>query len=144
MRILTAIFSVVLALALAACNSTGHNYSASTPGEPANVVIYRPGQPPTQAGAYYRLFVNGSEVGKLENDRYIALHLPQGEHVIKANDPARTELNLQVQAGKTYWLRGEVVREPAPKLALTVTTADDAVAEMNSLRQLADNVTAQR
>lgn len=75
----------------------------------ANLVIYRPQE--SNSSTYYRISVDGQHIGKLKRGRSINLRLPEGDHVIAANDKQRTKQVVSVSDnGVTTFVKNTIDR----------------------------------
>ncbi|GMN05166.1 hypothetical protein MTsPCn5_05540 [Croceitalea sp. MTPC5] len=100
-------------------------------GANAIVCVYRPNNF-VGFGAVFNLKVNGEKTGKIKNGKKIILTLPVG----KTNFEVRGKtIALELQAGKTYYLRSVLVRNMLlGKPDLVVVTEEFAKTELKSIK----------
>src|SRR5665213_1779630 len=90
---------ILILFAMMACSA------ASAWAEDATVFIYRLRNFQGSARRM-TLSLDGKPLAYLQNGRYLALTLPAGEHTLSDKRPDDF-LKFTVEAGKTYYLRGE-------------------------------------
>lgn len=95
--------------------------TAQTP----NLVIFRDADRSSNGAVYYRLTVDGKHVGKLKRGAVLSLHLSEGEHLIRANDKARTEIAVAVDAQGITYVRGDIDKKR--RLSLSTATPSEKV-----------------
>jgi hypothetical protein len=105
---------VVLGLAvslLSSCASVQREAAPSQPDRPergkALVIIYRE-RHFTGGGVSYKVFDNGTRIGGLPNGAYFVYQATPGAHKFTASTESTAEHVLTLEAGKTYYIRGEV------------------------------------
>jgi Protein of unknown function (DUF2846) len=105
---------VVLALAgllLSSCASVQREAAPSQPDRPergkALVIFYRE-RHFVGGGVSYKVFDNGARIGGLPNGAYFVYQATPGAHKFTASTEVTDEKPLAVEAGKTYYVRGEV------------------------------------
>ncbi len=112
---------IVATLMLCACaNSDYFEPTALTDSDNAMVYIYRPaatnpGEKPLVT-SYPEVTIDGSSVGMLRYNHYLAIELPPGEHEIIATgltrdarwDPKDRSYKLKTTAGEEYFMRFRV------------------------------------
>lgn len=105
---------VVLALAgvlLCSCAAVQREAAPSTPDRPERgkglVIVYRE-RHFTGGGVSYKVYDNGRRIGGLPNGAYFVYQATPGMHKFTASTEVTDEKPLMVEAGKTYYVRGEV------------------------------------
>ncbi|MDY8136045.1 DUF2846 domain-containing protein [Aquimarina sp. 2201CG5-10] len=97
----------------------------------AIVCIYRPSNF-VGFGRVFNLKVNGEEIGKIKNGKKVILKLPLGKTIFKVRGKT---VELELQAGKTYYLRSVLVRNMfLGKLDLVAVTEEFAKRELKSIK----------
>ena len=108
--------------------------SAVERSEQANLVIYRPAD---NSAVNYRIMVDGNYMGKLKPNSAIKLQLSAGDHVIRANDPKHTRLEVAIRGDRVIYIRNEIDRRSS-RLSFTVgEPADDVVAKLAASNNVA-------
>ena len=104
----------VLALAgllLTSCAAVQREAAPSQPDRPERgkglVIFYRE-RHFTGGGVSYKVFDNGNRIGGLPNGAYFIYQATPGAHKFTASTEVTDEKPLTVEAGKTYYVRGEV------------------------------------
>jgi Protein of unknown function (DUF2846) len=103
---------VVLAgLLLGSCASVQRETAPSQPDRPEHgkglVIFYRE-RHFTGGGVSYKVYDNGTRIGGLPNGAYFIYQAKPGVHKFTASTEVTDEKPLNVEAGKTYYVRGEV------------------------------------
>ena len=62
----------------------------------------------TGGGVSYKVYDNGTRIGGLPNGAYFVYQAKPGLHKFTASTEVTDEKPLMVEAGKTYYVRGEV------------------------------------
>ena len=93
------------------------------------VVFFRPSK---FTGAAIGIFVmeNGTQLAKLSNGNYFALPVAPGAHAFAADKKGKDVTNLEVEAGETYFLSGNItmgMMKGKPNLTPSDATAFEAV-----------------
>lgn len=94
------------AAAAAAPAASGALIGAPQPGK-GQVVFFRPSK---FAGAAigYKVREGTTELGKLRNGKYFVAAVEPGAHEYTVHSEAKDILNLEVEAGETYYVQGSV------------------------------------
>lgn len=73
----------------------------------ATVVFFRPSR---FVGAAVGFIVreDQAELGKLRNGKYFILHVPPGRHEYVVHSEAKDTLNIDAEAGETYYIQGSL------------------------------------
>lgn len=105
----------------------------------ATVYIYRGGQF-FGSGLNYAIFVNGERICKLSNNKYIEYKAKPGKLSLTAQRGGievfkrETELELDTEAGKKYYVKGEVKSSVMrTRLELSEVTENTAKRDMNGM-----------
>ena len=105
---------VVLALVgvfLSSCASVQREAAPSQPDRPERgkglVIVYRE-RHFTGSAVSYKVYDNGTRIGGLPNGAYFVYQAKPGVHKFTASTEVTDEKSLTVEAGKTYYIRGEV------------------------------------
>jgi hypothetical protein len=105
---------LVLALAgllLSSCASVQREAAPSQADRPergkALVIFYRE-RHFVGGGVSYKVFDNGARIGGLPNGAYFVYQATPGAHKFTASTESTAEHVLTLEAGKTYYIRGEV------------------------------------
>src|SRR5882762_7097625 len=105
---------LVLALAgllLSSCASVQRETAPSQADRPergkALVIFYRE-RHFVGGGVSYKVFDNGARIGGLPNGAYFVYQATPGAHKFTASTESTAEHVLTLEAGKTYYIRGEV------------------------------------
>lgn len=95
------------------------------------VCVYRPNNF-VGFGALFNLKVNGEKMGKIKNGKKITLKLVPGKTKFKVRGKT---VELELQAGKTYYLRSVLVRNMLlGKPDLVAVTEEFAKTELKSIK----------
>lgn len=110
MRIVPLLF-VGVAIFLTSCASVQREAAPARPDRPEPgkglVIVYRE-RHFTGGGVSYKVFDNGTRIGGLPNGAYFVYQAKPGVHKFTASTEVTDEKPLTVEAGKTYYVRGEV------------------------------------
>ena len=117
-RILVFIVLAIMGLTTQAGDLPDHYFVSRV--DDANVIIYREKDDVLSASFYYRVYVNGDYVGKLQSESEYWLRLPEGQHRLMANDRDHHRIDIDVVAGKTLRVRGEIHDRPTTHLSWSV------------------------
>ncbi|HYR22135.1 MAG TPA: DUF2846 domain-containing protein [Chthoniobacterales bacterium] len=105
---------LILAIAgclLSSCASVQREAAPAQPDRPEPgkglVIVYRE-RHFTGGGVSYKVLDNGTRIGGLPNGAYFVYQAKPGVHTFTAATEATDEKPLTVEAGKTYYIRGEV------------------------------------
>ena len=108
--------------------------------ETATVYIYRVGQF-TAAGANWSVFADGEKICKLSNNKFIKQELKPGKHIYEAKVGGvgllkkETELELEMEAGKTYYIacnvKASFTRARMELIEVTKSTGEKQMAKMS-------------
>jgi hypothetical protein len=134
---------VVLALAgllLSSCASVQREAAPSQPDRPQagkGLVIFYRERHFTGGGVSYKVFDNGARVGGLPNGAYFVYQAKPGLHKFTASTEVTDEKPLTVQAGKTYYVRGEVqMGVLIGRPHLIIVDRQEAVGALNDLHRV--------
>lgn len=98
------------AKAQAAGSASGAAQSGVVGAPPAGkgqIVFFRPSK--FAGGAVsYKVREGGTELGKLSNGKFFILAVEPGAHEYTVHSEAKDVLNLEVEAGETYYVKGTV------------------------------------
>jgi len=96
---------------LSSCASVQREAAPAQPDRPQSgkglVIVYRE-RHFTGGGVSYKVFDNGTRIGGLPNGAYFVYQAKPGVHKFTASTEVTDEKALTVEAGKTYYIRGEV------------------------------------
>ena len=102
----------------------------------AVVYVYRlqggSGPPPNKPSVY----CDEHELARMQNGRYFSVRLDAGKHSCRSTD-GQTVVRLDVKAGQTYYIRGEVVPVSGkPRGAITRMSPEQGASEARNLKPL--------
>ena len=102
----------------------------------AVVYVYRlkmgSGPPPNSPSVY----CDEQELARLQNDRFFSFCLDAGKHSLRSTDE-KSVLQLDVKAGQTYYIRGEVVPvRLKPRGRLALMSPEQGANEVRTLQPL--------
>jgi hypothetical protein len=105
-------FAVIAALSSAAVHAAGLDPAvAEKLGPPAEgkaqVVFFRPAKF-TGAAMGYIVREGTAELGKLRNGKYFVADVEPGAHTYTVHSEAKDNLNLEVEAGETYFVSSSI------------------------------------
>ncbi len=135
-----ALSAVALAVFLTSCASVEREAAPASPDRPergkALVIFYRE-RHYIGGGVSYKVFDNGTRIGGLPNGAYFVYQAKPGAHKFTASTESTSEHVLTLEAGKTYYVRGEVhmgvlVGEPE----LVIADSKEAVDAIKVLRRV--------
>ena len=95
--------SIVLAASALAQESPAP--AAAPESATGTVVFFRPSKF-VGAAIGFKVRENGAELGKLRNGKYFILKVAPGTHQYDVHGETRDVLNLEVEAGQTYYVQG--------------------------------------
>ena len=99
------------AILLTSCASVQREAAPSQADRPesgkAMVIFYRE-RHFVGGGVSYKVFDNGTRIGGLPNGAYFVYQAKPGAHKFTASTESTSEHVLTLEAGKTYYIRGEV------------------------------------
>ena len=105
----------------------------------AVVYVYRlqggSGPPPNKPSVY----CDEHELARMQNGRYFSVRLDAGKHSCRSTD-GQTVVRLDVKAGQTYYIRGEVVPVHGPKGALYQVSSEQGASELRGLKPLSSGM----
>jgi len=105
----------------------------------AVVYVYRlqggSGPPPNKPSVY----CDEHELARLESGHYFSIRLDVGKHSCRSTD-GQTVVRLDVKAGQTYYIRGEVVPVHGPKGALYQVSSEQGASELRGLKPLSSGM----
>jgi hypothetical protein len=111
---------------------------ADNPGaeSKAAVYVYRnrnsSGPPPNSPS----VFCDEQELARMQNGRYFSVRLDPGKHSFRSTD-GQSVADLDVVAGQTYYIRGEVVPvRLRPRGRLTLMSPEQGASEARTLKPL--------
>ena len=95
------------------------------------IVFFRPSK---MVGALvgFKVREGTSELGSLSSGSYFVAHVPPGPHAYTVHSEAKDVLNLEVEAGQTYYVQGSIsmgVLVGRPNLAPSDATTFNSVKE---------------
>jgi hypothetical protein len=117
------------------CSASGPDFKALEPSSDANAVVYvyRPYFNVRSAGSRPVLQVDGAKTdSRLLNGGYVRTVLSPGLHIIEINWQGVTMKEINVEAGKTYFLKYNVGGQFD---TLYPVSQEEAVAELKQTRQ---------
>jgi hypothetical protein len=102
----------------------------------AVVYVYRlqggSGPPPNSPSVY----CDEQELARMQHGRYFSIRLDAGKHSCRSTD-GQSVVELDVQAGQTYYIRGEVVPvRGKPRGAITRMPPEQGASEVRTLKPL--------
>ena len=102
----------------------------------AVVYVYRlqggSGPPPNRPSVY----CDEHELARMQNGRYFSIRLDAGKHSCRSTDE-QSVVELDVKAGQTYYIRGEVVPiKGKPRGAITRVSPEQGASELRRLKPL--------
>ncbi len=108
------VLGTAIAILFTGCGANGPQFTkmAEPKKDEGLVYIYRPSKF-VGGGVYYRVNVTDKEnenkvIGKLVNGSYLEHNSKKGEIEIWAETESKSSITLDVEAGKTYCVKGEV------------------------------------
>ena len=120
---------------MAASASAPH---ADNTGAEAKAVVYvyrnrnSSGPPPNSPS----VFCDEQELARMQNGRYFSVFLDPGKHSFRSTD-GQSVTDLDVKAGQTYYIRGEVVPvRLKPRGRLTLMSPEQGASETRTLKPL--------
>lgn len=137
---IAALSAVAVAIFLTSCASVEREAAPASPDRPepgkALVIFYRE-RHYIGGGVSYKVLDNGMRIGGLANGTYFVYQAKPGAHKFTASTEATGEHVLTVEAGKTYYIRGEIrvgvlVGEPE----LIIADSKEAVGAIKGLRRV--------
>lgn len=105
------LFLALAGCLLSSCASVQREAAPAQPDRPQagkGLVIFYRERHFVGGGVGYNIRDNGAEIGGLPNGSYFVYQASPGVHRFTAATEATDEKPLTVQAGKTYYIRGEV------------------------------------
>lgn len=123
---------LLIGLCLAACGSASHFQKAETPEGKGLVYIYRP-EKFFYSGLEYPVNANGFKIDTLENGGYITYIAKPGRIQFSARNEITSYVTLDVEPGKTYYIRGttrpgSLIRRPLLQLVSPETGENEIAA----------------
>jgi len=102
----------------------------------AVVYVYRlqggSGPPPNSPSVY----CDEQELARMQHGRYFSIHLDAGKHSCRSTD-GQSVVELDVKAGQTYYIRGEVVPvKLRPRGRLALMSPEQGANEVRTLQPL--------
>ncbi len=89
--------------------------------------------PPANSPSVY---CDEQELARLQNDHYFSIRLDAGKHSLRSTDE-KAVLQLDVKAGQTYYIRGEVVPiKLKPRGRLALMSPEQGASEVRTLQPL--------
>ena len=135
-----ALLFVVAAALLSSCASVQREAAPVSPDRPepgkALVIFYRE-RHFVGGGVSYKVFDNGTRIGGLPNGAYFVYQAKPGAHKFTASTESTSEHVLTLEAGKTYYIRGEVhmgVMVGRPELV--IADSNEAAAAIKDLHRV--------
>ena len=134
------IVPALVGLLLSSCASVQREAAPSQPDRPDRgkglVVFYRE-RHFVGGGVGYNVRDNGAKIGGLPNGSYFVYQATPGMHTFSAATEATDEKPLKVEAGKTYYVRGEIqmgilVGRPH----LTIVASEEGSCAVKNLRRV--------
>ncbi len=124
------------ALCFLAAASTMAQNAATDDATKATVYVYRlsrgSGPPPNSPSVY----CDNQELARIQNGRYFSIRLDPGKHSFQSTEE-KSVVDLDVKAGQTYYIRGEVVPvRLKPRGRLTQMSSEQGASEARMLKPL--------
>ena len=136
-RLVTVVLAAIL---LSSCAGVQREAAPSQPDRPevgkAMVIFYRERRF-VGGGVSYKVLDNGTRIGGLPNGAYFVYQAKPGAHKFTAATESTDEHVLTLEAGKTYYVRGEVhmgVMVGRPQLV--IADSKEAVAAIKDLHRV--------
>lgn len=98
-----------------------------------NLIVYRTKGKASHSGLYYRLYVDGVNLGKLRVGRALNLSLSPGQHTLRANDRSGTQIDFLVRPNQSTVVRGEI--KGNSQIQLNNVDPGEALAQMQELEE---------
>lgn len=124
------------ALCFVAAASTMAQNAVTDDATKATVYVYRlprgSGPPPNSPSVY----CDNQELARIQNGRYFGIRLDPGKHSFQSTEE-KSVVDLDVKAGQTYYIRGEVVPvRLKPRGRLTQMSLEQGASEARMLKPL--------
>ena len=101
------------------------------------VVFYRPKLAAVDKSSFLGggpVWIDGQKFAQLDGDHFIAADLAAGHHVFRASDK-KIPIAIDVEAGKTYYLRQEMRYGPAfPKTIFTLIDGSSGAEQLKLMK----------
>ena len=128
------------AVLLSSCASVQREAAPSQPDRPERgkglVVFYRE-RHFVGGGVGYNVRDNGTKIGGLPNGSYFVYQANPGTHTFSAATEATDEKPVKVEAGRTYYVRGEIqVGVLVGRPHLTIVAAEEGSNAIKNLRRV--------
>jgi len=119
-----------------AASSAGSHTNNSGADDKAVVYVYRnrnsSGPPPNSPS----VFCDQQELARMQNGRYFSIRLDAGKHSFRSTE-GQSMADLDVKAGQTYYIRGEVVPvRLKPRGRLTLMSSEQGASEVRMLKPI--------
>jgi len=119
-----------------AASSAGPHTNNSGADDKAVVYVYRnrnsSGPPPNSPS----VFCDQQELARMQNGRYFSIRLDAGKHSFRSTE-GQSMADLDVKAGQTYYIRGEVVPvRLKPRGRLTLMSSEQGASEVRMLKPI--------
>ena len=110
----------------------------------ALIYVYRlqggSGPPPNKPSVY----CDEQELARMQHGRYFSIRLDAGKHSCRSTD-GQSVVELDVKAGQTYYIRGEVVPVSGkPRGAITRVSPEQGASEARQLKPLSSGMVKDR
>jgi hypothetical protein len=100
--------TAAVAVPAPAPTSTPAPAAASTASADQGTVVFFRESKFAGAAVSFKVREKGVELGKLSSGTYFIAHLPAGAHEFEVHSEAKDVLNLEVEAGETYYVQGSI------------------------------------
>ena len=118
--------------------------TASDDSSKAVVYVYRLKMGSGPAPNSPSVYCDEQELARLQNDRYFSIRLDAGKHSCRSTDE-QSVVELDVKAGQTYYIRGEVVPVSGkPRGAITRMSPEQGASEVRKLKPLPSGMVKDR
>ena len=125
----------VLAVCLALCSLSSPAQSADE--KLATVYIYQGWHSWTLWKKTFPVLVDEKEIAKLDRRIYLVAKLPPGKHRFQTKNRRAGSVELEVEAGKVYYLRMEAERSAIrPHPRLSATGKEQAEADLRQMKPI--------
>jgi hypothetical protein len=119
-----------------AASATAASSAASSAEAKATVYVYRNRFLSGPAPNSPSVFCDDHELARIQNGRYFSVRLDPGKHSFKSTDD-KSMVDLDVKAGQTYYIRGEVVPvKLKPRGKLIQMSAEQGASEAHALKPI--------
>ncbi len=120
-RLILAIFSA-LAVTLSTPSISGENTAKAETGK---IIVYREN---SKLGASFVVFADAKQVGRLREGRSVSIEVPAGEHTIASNIKGSDVITINVIAGETTYINGQLMKKRSGKFSASFDQVTEDIA----------------